>query len=256
MTFKGTIGDTGASTTALPTSNVKVGDVYLVAGDLTFATTPTWASGAAPSGAVQTGDMFIANGTEDSDTGYITSQTLNWSYVPSGNDVLDAYSYHSTVSTATNNISITNELGNGIAGIELVSGTGVVVSSTALRINNGDTSDNLLQATITHATVSTTSTTAASPSDGTSTFSAIKSITVDNGHVTAIETDTFTPVTYDLQAITTSATSNAATATFQTIDSGSTTGTSRDLNLETSSLQFGTNTATSAITVDLVWGTF
>lgn len=64
MVFKGTIGTGGTAGTALPTSNVKVGDTYKI------VTAGTYAGQAA-----KVGDLFIASAT-----------TPTWAYVPSGDD--------------------------------------------------------------------------------------------------------------------------------------------------------------------------
>lgn len=65
MVFKGTIGTGGTAGTALPTSNVKVGDTYKI------VTAGTYAGQAA-----KVGDLFIASAT-----------TPTWAYVPSGDDI-------------------------------------------------------------------------------------------------------------------------------------------------------------------------
>ena len=64
MVFKGTVGTGGTAGTALPTSNVKVGDTYKI------ITAGTYAGQAA-----KVGDLFIASAT-----------TPTWAYVPSGDD--------------------------------------------------------------------------------------------------------------------------------------------------------------------------
>ena len=65
MVFKGTIGTSGTAGTALPTSNVKIGDTYKI------ITAGTYAGQAA-----KVGDLFIAS-----------AATPTWAYVPSGDDV-------------------------------------------------------------------------------------------------------------------------------------------------------------------------
>lgn len=71
MTYKGTVGGTGATASALPTSGVKIGDTYMVAKDDTYDGKKGYV-----------GDLFIATGTETN--GVITSG-LAWTLVPSGN---------------------------------------------------------------------------------------------------------------------------------------------------------------------------
>lgn len=71
LTFKGTLGTGGTLATA-PTTDVSVGDLYKIISEGTY-------------GGVEckTGDMLIAQGTEDPATGYITG-AITWVYVPSG----------------------------------------------------------------------------------------------------------------------------------------------------------------------------
>ena len=72
MTYKGTVGT--AALQNLPTSNVSSGDTYMVAANTTVNAQ-----------AVKKGDLFIATGTEGAD-GYIASDGITWTHVPSGDD--------------------------------------------------------------------------------------------------------------------------------------------------------------------------
>lgn len=80
MTYKGTVGTDGTVTT-LPTSNVELGDTYMV---------KTAGAGTSES---QPGDLLIATGTEDASTGYITSSTLVWEHVKAGADKDTTYTF-------------------------------------------------------------------------------------------------------------------------------------------------------------------
>lgn len=236
MTYKGTVSDT------LPTSNVSVGDVYMVA--------QNGAASAVHAGAI-VGDLFIATlaeGASEDASGYIPSGSIEWTYVPSGNDSLAEVSYTSVVTTATNQLIL--EDGNNItkAGIVLSAGTDMSLLS-------GSSTSGVLSTTISHATISTTTNAAASLSDGSATFTAIKGLTISNGHVTAIETDTFTPVTYNLTGATTTATDNRATVEIGLMDSNDIAQASANFTLESNTLAVSA-TGNNGVAVDLIWGTF
>lgn len=72
MRYKGTVN----GTTKLPSSNVSVGDTYMVS--------ETGIYGEAEQIAV-IGDLFIAVGAENSETGYIDGE-ITWTHIPSGNE--------------------------------------------------------------------------------------------------------------------------------------------------------------------------
>lgn len=80
MTYKGTVG-TGGTVSALPTSQVELGDTYMVK-----------TAGVGPDSDSQPGDLYIAVGAEDS-TGYITSATLFWEHVAAGADADTTYTF-------------------------------------------------------------------------------------------------------------------------------------------------------------------
>lgn len=186
MTYKGTIASSGTVATVhtLPTQNVRQGDVYVVSdNDLTTSDlgndVVSELAGELSNG-IRIGDMFIATGAEGSD-GYIT--TPQWTFIPSGNDSAAQFTYNSEATTSTNTIAMTNELEQTIMAVTLTGGTQVNVVSSS--VNGND-----INATISHATINTTATTSAAASK--TTFSAVSGVTVDNGHVTAINTETFT----------------------------------------------------------------
>lgn len=199
MTYKGTIAPAGTSATvnALPSQHVKNGDTYVVsAGGLTSANLGgTVSTGNLPSTGAIVGDMFIASGTEGNN-GEITG-TIQWTYIPSGNDSLAEVTYTTKTTTSTNTIKMENGNEQEVFALSLQAGDGISISSTAA----GATATQMTT-TITHATyTTTTSTTAASSSNS---FEAITGITLNNGHVTQIESQTFTPQSYLLSAVTSS----------------------------------------------------
>jgi len=67
--------------------------------------------------------MVIAVGTEGTD-GTIPTSDLRWTYVPSGNDALDAVSYAGVVDATNPSIELKNENGTGstVAGISVIAG--------------------------------------------------------------------------------------------------------------------------------------
>lgn len=251
MTFKGTFGSNSATVSTLPTTNVRNGDVYVISSDdLQYTDIPGLAAGTT----VRVGDMVIAQGTETN--GYIASG-LTWVYVPSGNDSADAFSYHAIATAVSNTLLLENELNTTIAQLSLTAGNDIVITSTAPDTNN-------LASTISHATYNAVTPVADSlVSNGSSSFTAIKSLTLTNGHVTGITTDTFTPVTYTLtgSAVTegtrfsASNTSNDITAAFTLTDSNSTGCGVGNLKLSSSSITFSKG-ANNEVVADLVWGTF
>ena len=191
MTYQGTIASaaTVATVHTLPTQNVRRGDVYVVSDN--FLTVSDLGSGTIAelagelSNGIRTGDMFIASGVEGAD-GYIT--TIQWTFVPSGNDSSDQFNYHAAATTSTNTLTLSNALPQVIASVTLTASTGIVVTSSS--VNGND-----LNAAISHASYVTTATssTAASAS---STISAVSSLTLDNGHVTGYNVETFSVPEY------------------------------------------------------------
>lgn len=261
MTYKGTIGNgtSGASITALPTTNVKNGDTYVIisnnmtASNFTGATFET-ATQAELAKGTRVGDMFIAKGTE---TNGVIGNDLTWTYIPSGNDSAAEYTYKSVVDASNNAIEIQNENDSTISKLALVAGTDVALSSARTSYNGRE--NNVLTTTINHATITTAAPAAVSTlSNGAASFTAIKELTINNGHVTAITTDTFTPVTYDLQnAVSTKITDNDINLAIKLKDSNDTQKTSSIFNLHSSSLKIDPDsTGSNRIAIDLEWGTF
>lgn len=264
MTYKGTIGASGATVSTLPTSGVKNGDTYVVvtrgwtSSNFTGATFEA-NTAAEMAGGTRVGDMVIAKGTE---TNGVISSGLTWTYIPAGNDSLDAVTYSAVVDDTTHSLRLDNANNATIAKIALVAGTDVSLSSAVS--TNGNANDTLTT-TINHASYAAVTPAAASTlSTGSASFTAIKGITVSNGHVTAIETDTFTPVTYDLsgasltQTSSVNGTSNVGTSTVEAeiglTDSNSGSHTSAELNFTSNSIKI--TGSGSTVTMNFEWGNF
>lgn len=268
MTYKGTLGSngTGADINVLPTTEVKNGDTYVIRESNLMANSPVFAGAAFNQATIaemangtKVGDMVIAKGTEDTATGYI-GNNLTWTYIPAGNDSLEDVTYHGESLASDNSLSLKNVGGTSVAKIALTAGTNIAISS--------DASDStVLNATISHGTISTSTTAASVLSNGVPTFTAIKELTVDNGHVTAITTDTFTPIAYSLTGptgangqrfnTTTNVGTNDSSVVIKLHDDTNTDDISTiSLPFNSSSIKLTSNTATGALTMDLEWGTF
>lgn len=276
MTYKGSIASTGGSVSQLPSSGVKNGDVYVVAengfdlttGNANFSAADLLLMGA--NGArVRVGDMVITKGTEtyttvSSTTDYFITSNLEWTYIPSGNESLDIVTYEADHDNVSHTFSLKNGLNETIATHTLIAGTDIALSSAV-----SGTGDTTIATTINHGTITTSAPTAAATlSSGTASFTAIKGLTISNGHVTAIETDTFTPVTYTLTGATSAQGSNVFDGTYNTgVNDVNVTMTlensNNDSNLESSAVfklsssSIKLNPANNGtITMDLEWGTF
>ena len=272
MTYKGTIGTSGATISALPSSNVKNGDTYvIVESGLTASSTPftnaTFEANTATemSSGTKIGDMVIAKGTEGSD-GNI-SGTITWTYIPAGNDSLDDVTYTATVDTSANSIKLANANGTGIAKMALVAGTDMAISS-AVSTDTGANSNSTLTSTINHATISTTATTG-SAITGAASYTAITNLTVNNGHITGYTTQEYSPVTYDLEgaavsmdsefSLQTNSGTNVASVETRLVDSEGNYSTNDSvLKIESSSIKMSAGTGANAnkVIMNFEWGSF
>ena len=247
MTYKGTIG--GAVAT-LPSSNVSSGDTYMVAS----------ASFEAGSIIAKNGDLLIATGTEGVD-GYIPSDGIIWTHVPSGDDSFQNSTYKGAATPGSNTWGIKEVSGDQLVGdIQFVAGTNMSISST---LGGPDKNDpNSIITTIQHGSVGAgdvTSTTDNTPDGGaveTNTFTAVTGVGRDsNGHVASVTTEQFkikdTTYTFgtDVEGskIVTKLTSSGATEQAVTYEVASS-----SLNVTT------TATATNdvKVNVELEWGSF
>ena len=167
MTYKGTVGTEGTVET-LPVASVAIGDVYMSNGTVTELGKQT---------NVKSGDLFIATGTEDEATGFITG-AVDWTYVPAGDDT----DTHYKLSGASDKINLTATPG-GEAGSITVVDDDIVVATVA---------DNTL--TINHKNYESPAASGvvdAKPGFG-GTFKVLSGVTNEYGHVTGYETKTIT----------------------------------------------------------------
>lgn len=188
LTYKGTVGTGGsAATTIGGISSASVGDVFKYVGDETTLAAGKSATGAEVS--VREGDLLIATGTEDPTTGKITTSTLKFDVVPSGDDIDTYYSG----SNPTHGWAISKEKGAGddLGGI-------IINAGTALSLGNDSVASGINTVTINHANVNANAITVSGPAsdvtqqDGaTAAFTAITGINVNQqGHVTSVTTKT------------------------------------------------------------------
>ena len=245
MTYKGTVG-TGASPD-LPNSNVSSGDTYMVAADATVHAQ-----------SVKKGDLFIATGEEGAD-GYIASDRITWTHVPSGDDNYQNSTYEGNATPGSNKWGIKEVSGSSVGDIQLVAGTNMSISSKLGGANGNSTA--AMITTINHGSVgaaSVTEPTVNDTSDTTpkSTITAVTGIGRDsNGHVASVTTKQFniqdTKYTFGAEAkdnkIVTKLTDSNNTP--QAVTYGVT---SSSLNVTTSAA--ATNDVT--VNVELAWGSF
>ena len=208
MTYKGTVGTNG-TVSALPTSQVQLGDTYMVKTE-----------GVGPESGSKPGDLYIAVGTEDS-SGYITSSTLSWEHVPAGADKDTTYTF-TVASDGT--ISYTPSTSQ--------SSSTTLAKVTADRDLTSDVSGTTI--TIKHATGLVTAGTKGDNSSATSPIAyggsfVVPTVTVNaQGHVTGLTEETITlPASIDSKyALSTDANdSTANSAKVVLTASGSSSGT-------------------------------
>lgn len=252
MTYKGTIG-TGGTVTALPTTSVRNGDTYIIRDENLVLDWSKFSDATRSEGAhgVKVGDMIIASGVEGND-GYI-SNGLVWTYIPSGNDSLADVTYLGITTTSTNSLSLNTNNGDGdsVAGISISASTGINVISSA----TGSYGEHLIT-TISHEIYNTTTTAATTLSTHTPTFTAIKGLTISNGHVTAIETDTFTPDVYEFADVIGENSATQTTVQLGLNNAAGDTISTATLAYISDSIHLSAATATGALTMNIVWEEF
>lgn len=263
MTYKGTLGE-GGTVATLPSSGVANGDTYVVIDEIypnNLGPSPeNGIIGTVPSSGTVVGDMFIASGNETD--GVITSN-LKWTYIPSGNDSLDAVTYTTQVTPENNLMVLKNVDRDTIASIQFSAGSGIVLSSTTAAAG--------MVTNIAHDTyTTTTSTTTASSSES---FTAITGLTLTNGHVTGITSEVFEPLGYKFgtqvaQSVVTSSvvdgtrmnsTSNSGandvTVNINLSDTDNNPISSQSLKLNSSSIKLAKGNNGEVI-MNMEWGTF
>lgn len=179
MVYRGTLGGSTSTVTALPTTNVQIGDTYLVA-----------AIGSYAGHVAEVGDLYIAtssDGTEES-TGYIAASKIEWTYVPSGDDIDTQY----TLETTSNGINLKNSVDSSSAGSATFSASNKL-TMTKSGDNFAFTHD---KTTVTKTAASTTTQLGDNAS-----FSLVDAITYDDyGHITGFTTKSYktTNATYTM----------------------------------------------------------
>lgn len=246
MTFKGTMGATGATVKQLP-ATASLGDTYIVIDNGSYSYKAVGAT-AATSQSCRIGDMFIAGPGEEDTDGLL--RTLVWTYVPAGNDDLPIASATAT----TSNIIFKSTLGNQISTVGTVAvgdGMKATAAGTTFTIAHGD---------VTTAAPTTGTAVAQTPGAAKTTYTAITGVTIENGHVTGYETKELTVVDTALASasLTTAAVADGgATVTLNVKDTANNSkGNAITVKASGNSAAYVSAGANNTIVIDTVWGTF
>lgn len=244
MTYKGTVG----SSTALPTSNVRVGDTYLVDADdkIAVAAENSYDGTAITAGK---GDLLIATGDETD--GVITSG-IKWSYVPAGDDAEHDTTY-TWLGTEASNKKVLQTVGSGEAGSwQLTAGTAMTVSSEG--------TDDMVT-TISHADLDHTDADGVEQNNVQS-LTVVSDVDVDKqGHVSTVTKTKYNlqDTTYTLSGATTKkdTTNQTFTSGVEITDTltpsvGGTTTSVTSVTSNTLTMQAGNN----GYSIDIKWGSF
>lgn len=249
MTFKGTVGGAAGALPAI--TACENGDTYKVAGELEAADIAK-ITGIQAGTTVKVGDLLIASGTEDETTGKL--KTGSFIHVPSGNE------YETKVNLVTNGIEITDnaQTPTVLGGIKVAAGTQISVADSE--------AGNVKTVTVNHGEITTTTEKATAEDYGTltdnkrtKTITAIKSIEVDNGHVTKIVTteETIDDTDVALKQITQTATDvtadkevKVATTVIDNKDRSKT----GNFNFKSDTIKLAADGA--SMSMNLVWGSF
>ena len=245
MTFKGTMGATGATVKQLP-ATASLGDTYIVIDNGSYNYKAVGAT-TATSQSCRIGDMFIAGPGEEDTDGLL--RTLVWTYVPAGNDDLPIASATAT----TSNIIFKSTLGNETSTVGTVAvgnGMKATAAGTTFTIAHGDVT-----------TADPTTGTAVSQTHGAAkTYTAITGVTIENGHVTGYETTELTVVDTALASasLTTAAVADGgATVTLNVKDTANNSkGNAITVKASGNSAAYVSAGANNTIVIDTVWGTF
>lgn len=250
MHFAGTVGQSGTETTLPEITTVENGTTYKV---ITAMTSPVTAN---------IGDMVIAFGDENAETGKLTSG--NWLVIPAGDDQV-------IVGEAIDNkVTIKDRAADEQLAAISIKGTTDNPVTVAGTVSDVDGDNNHIEFTVEHAEA-TAITETGTTSDITQSafdeaeFTAITKMVVNKyGHVTEVGTaklkvvDTHNSVTGNtLTASGGSTTENpiggtvTITSTVTTADDGDVEG---EMTMTSSSLHITGNN--SAVAIDLIWGSF
>lgn len=246
MTFKGTMGATGATVKQLP-ATASLGDTYIVIDNGSYSYKAVGAT-SATSQSCRIGDMFIAGPGEEDMDGLL--RTLVWTYVPAGNDDLPIASATAT----TSNIIFKSTLGNETSTVGTVAvgdGMKATAAGTTFTIAHGD---------VTTAAPTTGTAVAQTPGAAKTTYKAITGVTIENGHVTGYETKELTVVDTALASASLTAAAVAdggATVTLNVKDTANNSmGNAITVKASGNSAAYVSVDSSKAIVIDTVWGTF
>ena len=246
MTFKGTMGATGATVKQLP-ATASLGDTYIVIDNGSYSYKAVGAT-SATSQSCRIGDMFIAGPGEEDTDGLL--RTLVWTYVPAGNDDLPIASATAT----TSNIIFKSTLGGQVSTIGTVAvgnGMKATAAGTTFTIAHGD---------VTTAAPTTGTAVAQTPGAAKTTYTAITGVTIENGHVTGYETKELTVVDTALASASLTAAAVAdggATVTLNVKDTANNSkGNAITVKASGNSAAYVSAGANNTIVIDTVWGTF
>lgn len=246
MTFKGTMGATGATVKQLPTT-ASLGDTYIVIDKGSYSYKAVGAT-AATSQSCRIGDMFIAGPGDEGTDGLL--KTLVWTYVPAGDDDLPIASATAT----TSNIIFKSTLGNQTSTVGTVAvgdGMKATAAGTTFTIAHGD---------VTTDAPTTGEAVAQTPGAAKTTYTAITGVTIKNGHVTGYETTELTVVDTALASasLTAAAVANGgATVTLNVKDTANNSkGNAITVKASGNSAAYVSAGANNTIVIDTVWGTF
>lgn len=245
MTFKGTMGATGATVKQLP-ATASLGDTYIVIDNGSYSYKAVGAT-SATSQSCRIGDMFIAGPGEEDTDGLL--RTLVWTYVPAGNDDLPIASATATTSSIIFKSTLSNQTST-VGTVAVGNGMKATAAGTTFTIAHGDVT-----------TADPTTGTAVSQTHGaTKTYTAITGVTIENGHVTGYETTELTVVDTALASASLTAAAVAdggATVTLNVKDTANNSkGNAITVKASGNSAAYVSAGANNTIVIDTVWGTF
>ena len=246
MTFKGTMGATGATVKQLP-ATASLGDTYIVIDNGSYSYKAVGAT-AATSQSCRIGDMFIAGPGEEDVDGLL--RTLVWTYVPAGNDDLPIASAVATTSSIIFKSTLSNQTST-VGTVAVGNGMKATAAGTTFTIAHGD---------VTTAAPTTGTAVAQTPGAAKTTYTAITGVTIENGHVTGYETKELTVVDTALASASLTAAAVAdggATVTLNVKDTANNSkGNAITVKASGNSAAYVSAGANNTIVIDTVWGTF
>lgn len=242
MVYKGTLGTDG-TVKALPTSNISIGDTYLVSTAVTIN-----------EHTVYPGSLVIARGTEDA-SGFITTATLVWDIVESTQDSDTHYSFQSI----TGGVKLHASTGGDVGQLVINGGTDVSVSTE----KTDSTANQTL--TLNHKAVTradSTDTALTQTKNASTDVTVVTGVTTSStGHITSVKTRKVTLVDSNTKLSsltnTVAAANNVATVTSTvkgTLGAGGETSAAGTLKIGSSTMSV--TAATGQVNIDLTWGTF